>query len=66
MSLKAREAAASSKWRIAKRNAASYTGGTVAATFDGGAACMCAERVTLLDLLTGNVLRTIPVEVEVR
>ena len=65
--LKARESTVASKWEVVKKQGASYTGGRVAVSHDGAtAACLCSERVALLDLRTGDVVRTLPPEVPVR
>jgi hypothetical protein len=66
-SLKAENALpASRSWAAVRRQTAAYTGGPVSVSHDGQlAACMCAERVALLDLALGDVVRTVPPEVPV-
>lgn len=64
---------ASRTWVVARRSGASYTGGAIALCADGSdgegeglAACLCADRVALLDLATGTVARLLPEELPVR
>jgi hypothetical protein len=57
----------SKTWTVVRRHGASYTGGTVSVTHDGSrVACLCDERVALLNLDTGLVERLIPSVEEVR
>jgi hypothetical protein len=57
----------SRSWQVVRRSGAAYTGGAVAVAADGGAAlCLCAERVAVLDLSSGAVVRLIPSETPVR
>lgn len=59
--LKAKETALSKNWIVTKRHGAAYTGGIVSICADGRtAACMCADRVAMLDMDSGSVTRMIP------
>jgi len=64
--LKSKETALSKNWVVTKRHGAAYTGGAVSLCDDGRtAACLCADRVALLDLESGAVARIIPEDVAV-
>jgi hypothetical protein len=65
--LKAKDVGLSKSWVVTKRQGAAYTGGPVALSADGSvAACMCSDRVALLDLGTGLVAKFFPPAVAVR
>jgi hypothetical protein len=59
--LKSKDSGLSSTWSVVKRHGACYTGGNIAIDPAGHvAACACSDRVALLDLVSGVVLRLIP------
>lgn len=47
-------------WVVTKRQGAAYTGGPIAVVDDHTLACLCSDRVALLDTGTGLVRRFFP------
>jgi hypothetical protein len=59
--LKGKDDGLSKAWVVSRRAGAAYTGGQVSPFPDGRrAACLCSDRVAILDLDTGLVERFIP------
>jgi hypothetical protein len=65
-SLKYKNDGLSRSWVVSKRQGASYTGGAAAVVDSRTLACLCSERVALLDTETGLVRRFIPSDAAVR
>jgi hypothetical protein len=65
--MKSSSAVLSSKWVVQQRSGAAYTGGAIAlvGASHGHAACLCFERVAILNLSTGVVDRFIPADASV-
>jgi hypothetical protein len=62
--LKAKDTGLSKNWTVIKRQGAVYTGGLISVARDGfTSACMCNNRVAIVDLRTGAVNKFLPPEV---
>lgn len=58
--------ALSRSWIVSKRQGAAYTSGAVSVVNANTVACLCSERIALLDLETGLVKRFLPEDGSVR
>lgn len=64
--LKSADDGLSHKWRVEKRQGAAYTGGDIAMVGRTHAACLCFDRVALLNIESGVVDRFLPQQDSVR
>lgn len=58
--LKATDDVVSRSWIVSKRQGAAYTSGAISVVNANTVACLCSERIALLDIDSGLVKRFLP------